>query len=190
MNRASLLGAGFALAGLAVVVVPSLAVGVPATYATVLLVGVLAIVLGVGRARRRLGAERDRAALPEREAKHDHPVPGDEFDAELAAIDPRRDRANDAARAQVRERLEVTALAVLTGEGYAPEVARNLLDAGEWTDDPVAASFFAADEGVSAGDDVPLRQRLGSSIGMSASFDRRARRTARAIAARAEATDG
>lgn len=189
MNRATLLGAGAALAGLAVVVAPSLAGDVPATYGTVTLVGALALVLGVGRARGRLVADRDRADLPEREARHDHPVPGDEFDAELAAIDPRRDRANDAARAQVRERLEAAALAVLTGEGYAPEVARDALDAGEWTDDPVAAGFFAADERVTAADDAPLRERLGSSIGRSASFDSRARRTARAIAERAEGTD-
>lgn len=188
MNRALALGAGVALAGFVVLFVPSLAVGVPATYGAVTLVGVLALVAGAARVRGRLAADRAGADLPEPETGRDHPVPGEAFDADLAAIDPRRDRANDAARAQIRERLEAAALAVLAGDGYPPDAARDVLDAGEWTDDPVAAAFFADDR--TATDDATLRERLRTSVGGSRSFDARARRAAVAIAARAEVTDG
>lgn len=184
MNRTLVLGGLFALAGLAVVFVPGLAAGVPVTYGAVLLVGALALVSGLGTVRRRLAADRETATLPNVESTPTHPVPGDEFDATLAAISPRRDRENDAARAEVRARLEAAALAVLARDGHPREVGRDMLDSGAWTDDRVAAAFFAGDP-VEPSADESFRARLRSSVGGSYSFDSRARRAAAAIAERA-----
>ena len=184
MNRTLALGALLALGGLAVVFAPGLGTGLSLTYGAVLLVGALALVSGLGTVRRRLAADRETATVPNVESAPVHPVPGDEFDATLAAISPRRDRENDAARAEIRARLEAAALAVLARDGHPREVGRDMLDSGAWTDDPVAAAFFAVDPVESPGDES-FGARLRSSVGGSYSFDSRARRAAYAIAERA-----
>lgn len=187
MNRTLLLGTLAALGGLAVVFVPGLGAGLPLTYGTVLLVGGIALAAGLGLVRRRMATGRETADLPAVEGLADHPVPGDEFDADLAAISPRRNRENDAARAEIRGRLEAAALAVLAREGHPREVGRDMLDSGEWTDDRLAAAFFAV-EAVDAGDES-FGERLRSSVGGSYSFDAQAKRAAYAIAERAGVGD-
>lgn len=187
MRRATLLGTTAALAGLAVVFVPALAVGFPVTYGTLLLVGGIAFVVGLGLVRLRMLTDRDTATLPAVEGRPDDPVPGDEFDADLAAISPRRDRENDAARSQVRERLQAAAVGVLARQGHSREEALDLLDAGEWTDDPIAAAFFAV-EPVESGDEG-LVARLRGSPGAGTSFTQQAQRAALAIARRAGVDD-
>lgn len=188
MNRTLLLGALVALGGLAVVFVPSLGAGLPLTYGTVLVVGAVALAAGLGLVRRRLSTDRETADLPAVEALADHPVPGDEFDAELAAISPRRNRENDAARSEIRGRLEAAALAVLAREGHPREVGRDMLDSGEWTDDPLAAAFFAV-EPVGGSSDESFGDRLRNSVGGSYSFDAQAKHAAYAIAERAGVGD-
>jgi hypothetical protein len=145
------------------------------------------MLVGVGLVRTRLSTERDTAELPAVEAPPDHPVPGDEFDAALAAISPRRDRANDAARAEIRERLEAAALATLSREGLPRDRARDLLDSGEWTDDPVAAAFFAVES--TGGRDESFGDLLRSSVSGSNSFTVQAQHAAHAIARRAGVAD-
>lgn len=189
MRLTRLVGGGAALAGLAVAVEPSLARGVSATETMVAFVAAFALLAGATLVRRRLATERDRADLPERETTPDQPVPGDEFDAALRELSPRRDRANDASRSQLRERLEAAALAVLSREGYSRDRAFDALDAGEWTDDPVAAAFFSAEGTAATADDRSLAERLRESVRGPTTFDERARRAALAIAKRAEETD-
>ncbi|WP_255152533.1 DUF7269 family protein [Halorarius halobius] len=187
MRRTLLVGAATALAGLAVVFVPALAVGFPVSYGLVLLVGALAFLFGLALVRARMATDRDTATLREVEARADQPVPGDGFDADLAAISPRRDRENDAARAQVRERLQAAALGVLSREGHPREEGLEMLDTGEWTDDPVAAAFFAT-EPVEADDDS-LVDRLRGSTEARTGFRQQARRAALAVARRAGVAD-
>lgn len=187
MRRTLLVGAALALAGLATVLEPGVAGGVTLSYGAVLAVAAVAFLLGAGRLRQHMRTGRTTASLPPVESTPDHPAPGDEFDAELAAISPRRDRENDAARAQVRERLAAAALAVLAREGHPAERGRDLLDSGAWTDDPVAAAFFAAEPDET---DEPFARRLRGSLAGDSSFDTRAKRAAHAIADRAEVDDG
>ncbi|WP_255197384.1 DUF7269 family protein [Halorarius litoreus] len=187
MSRVLVVGAVAALGGLVVVFVPTLGVGLPLSYGAILAVGGLALLVGLALVRSRLDTDRDTATLPAVESPPDHPVPGDEFDTALAAIAPRRDRANDAARAEIRERLEAAALATLAREGHPREVALDMLDSGEWTDDPVAAAFFATEPVDST--EASFGERLRSSVSGSYSFTVQAKHAAHAIARRAGVGD-
>lgn len=187
MSRTLVVGTVAVLAGLVVVFVPALGSGLPLSYGAILGVGGVALLVGLALIRTRLSTDRASAELRDVESPPDHPVPGDEFDTALAAIAPRRDRANDAARAEIRERLEAAALAVLSREGHPREVALDMLDSGEWTDDPVAAAFFAAEP--TTGTDDSLGDLLRTSVSGSYSFTVQAQHAAHAIAERAGVGD-
>ncbi|WP_265110093.1 DUF7269 family protein [Halosolutus halophilus] len=80
--------------------------------------------------------------------------------------------------ADVRRRLVDGATRVLTTKrGFAPEAAREAVESGTWTGDPVAAAFLA--------DDLrqPVRERLHAAIDPGAAYQRRVRRTLAAIEA-------
>jgi len=151
MNRGLVaLGALAAALGLAAVVRPSVVAGLSLPGVVLTLLGVVALVQGLrvvyGRYSADPPAERD--PLPER--RHVASVPGREFDASLeeAAAWSRRGGVTD--RRQVRERLRTAAVAALTRyEGLSEAEARERLAEGTWTDDPVAAAYFARDGAVS-----------------------------------------
>ncbi len=95
------------------------------------------------------------------------------------------DAANDWYRCQptdstaaVRRRLADGATRVLTTKrGFAPTAAREAVQSGTWTGDPVAAAFLAEDLR------QPPRERLRAAIDPGAAFRRRIRRTLAAIEA-------
>lgn len=179
MNRAyALVGAVAAATGLLVVLVPSLGAGTGAAAVLVPLAGVAAVAQGLLVAADRYRADRDRATPPAVEAAIAFPTPGATLDERLARLHPADRSSNEAV---VRERLEAAALRVLVREGHAPDAARALLDAGEWTDDPVAAAYFAAEEHGGT-----VQSWLQSAVSDEPVTRRRARRAARAIAERAE----
>lgn len=146
MNRTLLLGALALALGIAGTLVPGVTAWVPAATSVTLFVAVGAVGAGAFAVRRRVVADPDRAELPARERYPDPPTPGTDFDAELADVVPYRSRADDRRQDRIIERLRGVAVAVLAGEGHSEERAEELLDTGEWTDDPVAAAFFTRED--------------------------------------------
>ncbi|WP_435195930.1 DUF7269 family protein [Natronomonas sp. EA1] len=174
------LGALAAVGGLAVVVRPSLAGTVSPTYLLVAGLGVFAVLTGVGAARARLESERLRADLPAVEERRTVPAPGAAFDDLLARLSRADGRTAAELRATVRERLETTAVNVLVHEGHSRERAHAMLETGEWTDDPMAAAFFA--EGTTGS----LADSVWGAIKGETAFQRHARRVAVALHERLE----
>lgn len=185
MRRLLVVGAVTAVAGLVVTFVPSLAAGLLPAFGAILAVGLVAVLLGVADVRHRLTTDQKYGRPAERETRRSWPTPGDEFDRRLAELDRMSVREAAAARATVRERLEAAALNVLAREGIDPETARILLESGGWTDDPVAASFFADERDVGRSPGEYVRGLLSD----RSTFQERAERTAAAVAVRAGATD-
>lgn len=177
LRRRLLTTAGFlaVLVGFVFVLRPALAFELADTKS--FLVGALALVLGV---RTLVGQRREpmeQAETPDPEVVTAFPQPGDEFDALLAGTRGRR-RSNRYNKGNVRDRLEAVAIDVLvwrTGDTRAE--AKRRLDAGEWTDDPYAAAFFAG--GTAS---VSLRERVSDSLSRESRFQRQARHAADAIA--------
>lgn len=178
MNRGyAFVGVVAAVAGLAVVSVPSLGRGFDAGFALVAVAGVAAVVQGLFVAVERYDADRTRADPPVVEDLSDLARPGDSFDDQVARVDTAAEAGH---RAAITERLEAAALNVLAREGRSREAARALLETGEWTDDPHAAAFFAA-EG-----DASFESWVRSAVSEETAFRREACHAARAIAERAE----
>jgi hypothetical protein len=189
--RYALVAAGVTAFGLAVL--PGGAALVPVEAALALLgndyflvgaLGVVALLVLVGMVARRATSRVDQAEPPDPETVPDAPRPGSEFDALLEgrpALHPRR-RAETVER--VRERLrEAAVVAQMRREGCTRAVAEDRVDAGEWTDDPVAAAFLRPD-----GPPRPSAiDRLRLALRGGAWYQHCARTTARAVA---RATDG
>lgn len=177
-------GVATVAAGVAVLLVPGLAesVGLSSTDAVVTALAVLALVQGIGAVASRVRGRRRAASLPEVEKRLPAPVPGDEFDAELAALPGRGPEERDRVRASTRERLESVAVRVLARRGLDESTARRHLRAGTWTADEPAAAFFLPP----AERELALGARIRTALGAEHAFQRRARRTAAAIAAHAD----
>ena len=147
--------------------------------------GVALAVLGWMVARRATGRV-EQAAPPDPEIVPDAPRPGDRVD-EMLARWPWGLSAAD--RDYLRERLRTGAVYAQLGEGRSRAAARERVESGDWTDDPVAARFLAAD---SAGPTVTERLRLA--LRGDAWTQHAARTTARVLladrTASGEGTDG
>ncbi|PSQ16961.1 DUF58 domain-containing protein [Halobacteriales archaeon QS_8_69_26] len=152
----------------------------------VALAGVLALVVGV-RAARRV----DRAGpvpTPDVEALPRVPVPGATFDRTLAPfLEEGQDHLLYPRR--VRAALSNAAVAVLARyRGLTPATARDRVEAGEWTDDPVAAAFLAPDAAVPAPEEGWIRRNPLARRGRA--FGRGVRHAVAAVAAVAGADVG
>lgn len=101
--------------------------------------------------------------------------------AELAReLQTRREHlrsASGAPRPEPVDALRKTAVALQHVQGCDVEGARERVDRGEWTDDPVAAAFLG---GPGAGR-IPLRRRVLSVLYPARAFDRRLERTLDAL---------
>jgi len=165
-----------AVGGFVAMVAPSVAAGIGATESLVTVIGFLALLQGyrVVSARRRTSVRE--FETPDPETRQPLPTPGDEFDEALSA---RRDKHWAARRHRVATRLEESAIDAITyAEDCSEAAAYEALDAGTWTDDPVAAALFS--DGDPAGSTVWTKLR--DTLSMEPTFDRRARRAAHAIA--------
>jgi hypothetical protein len=187
MRVRSLLGAAGAaavIAGVAVVLDPSLASAFGPTPDRLLVVALAALALlqGLAAAASRIGGDGRAADLPAVEQRFRATVPGDAFEDRLAALPEHSVSRRDEERAAIRERLEGLAVSVLVDRGLDEAAARRHLEAGTWTTDDAAAIFFmpAADRGLS------LERRVRDALGPDVAFVRRARRTVAAITAHAE----
>jgi len=143
--------------------------------------GVALAVLGWMVTRRATGHV-EQAAPPDPETVPDAPRPGGRVD-ELLARWPWELNAAD--RGYLRERLRTAAVYGELGSGRSRAAARERVESGAWTDDPVAARFLAADSG---GPTVTERLRLA--VRGDAWTQHAARTTARALVDGDTATDG
>lgn len=169
------LGLVLALAGLAMFFVPSLAAAVPLNEPGIWFVAAAIAVYGLYALNDRYTSEVTVAETDDPESAIELTSPGDDFDARLAEI-ARGHRAS-ANRDAVRERLESAAVETIARHyGCSRDRAIELLDTGEWTDDPLAAVFFTRRFGTL---DLETRARLR--LSRRGRFVRTAEAAARAV---------
>lgn len=156
----------FAPGAVSVVSLPALLPGVLAT---------IAVLAGLYRAYLWLNRDSRERTLPEPERGRPVGVPGDDFDALLARTPSVGTSSGDRRALKVREDLEAAAVAVLTRyRGLSQTEARRQLDRGTWTDDQLAAEFFASVSGTGSS----LRESVTGSFYGEGPFRRRARAVA------------
>lgn len=188
LARATLGVLGIAVFGLAVITIfaPEAAAGVPVDDAVAalgndyLLVGVFgvmgfAVVLGTVSVRSVRGI--DQATPPSPEGIPTGPRPGESLDRLLERGPTLRERLFTDHREEVREQLRETAVRTLMRTSNCTRAAAlERIEQGTWTDDPEAAAYLGADGGTSRRWSDAVAALRGES-----GFQRRARRTARAI---------
>lgn len=145
------------LAGIGVVaVVAGFLVAVETTLASTLslsafvitLVGVLGVLQGLRYANERRGRDRKTMNTGEPERREPATVPGVELDDDIVRAANRqyrsRGRAGRNTQERVRERVrEVVVRAVARERNGSVDRAAELVERGEWTDDPAAAAFLS-----------------------------------------------
>ncbi|WP_372480321.1 DUF58 domain-containing protein [Halomicrobium sp. HM KBTZ05] len=140
----------------------------------VVVIGLLAVAAALRVVQGRRHAPRRRAETAMPEAVPAVPSPGEELDAVLAAFDPTRYGTADRRRKQLRR----VATEVLTRyRGDSEATAREAIERGTWTDDPVAAGFLADERSR-----PPLTDRLRTRLGGASPYWQGIERTVRAIA--------
>lgn len=174
LRLSAAIGAVAVLVGLAVSFQQGLASAIPASWAFVLLIAVVAgaQTVSIVFSRRRTPIQAAETGDPER--RYEAPTPGGDL-AETLALARQGSRAGDRPRDRVRERVAGAAVAaVADAEGCSREEATERVRTGEWTDDPVAAWFLGEEVGLPAA----TRARLLATAPFSqfeASFDRSVR---------------
>jgi hypothetical protein len=171
------------LAGLAGVVVP----GLNASFAFVVLVGVLAGVQGIRYVLGRREATLVETETGEPESRYRVPAPGDDEWRTATRRSPRRSSRRGRNRSSgpvgfgrrhprtLRQRVrDIAVESIRLREHCSVERAERAVDTGRWTDDPVAARFLGADV------PLPLSTRLRFVVSRTAYLDR-ARRTLDAV---------
>lgn len=143
------LGIALAIAGLAMVVDPSLARSVPGPRLLVAGAGVVILFQGVRIVRARRRTEFPEAETPNFEASLRVPTPGDEIDASLAetrVVSFTDTIGRSSAERESYQTLRSVAIDTITHRmGCSEEEAVEMLEDGTWTEDPTAAAFFGAD---------------------------------------------
>lgn len=181
-NRVALVGGVVAgVAGIALAAAPSL-LALPVGEAAVGLLGVVALVYALMPLADRRGSERRQADAPTPEEVPTVDAPGDDVDRLLAVAGTTGPRTADR-RHRLRERLTRAAVrSIRRHEDCSVETARETLATGEWTDDPVAASYFT-DGPVATPGDLPVADRVRLRLSKRARRTHAARRAADAVAA-------
>lgn len=165
--------------GLAVVVAPGLASMFPVQEVFVKFVGLLAIIQGLRVIQRRRGTDVEGADTGDPETNVTLPTPGQEFDELLRSVHSGHRKRLIRSRKEIRERLESSLTdAIVRRHGCSADEARTRIETGRWTDDTEVAAFLG-------GPSAPRRswrEWLRQSFGSETAFQRRARRTADAVA--------
>jgi hypothetical protein len=134
--------------GLAALLVPGVASIIPLESDLLLFIGALAIVVGVQMAIRYWRSENAKAEPPVPETSVTLPVPGAEFDGQLADLDSKALHDTDyqqwiMEREDIRDRLRSLAVDTIVAQyGVSDEEAATALEEGTWTEDRHAVAFF------------------------------------------------
>lgn len=163
--------------GFLFVLLPGLAAVLPLPRLTLVVIGLLAAVEGVRSVQTRRRSEIEGATPPDPEAGIESEAPGDDFDTHIARMSSRRGwTGGDFDRVEARLRTAAIG-AVASRYGIPRGEARDRIDQGTWTDDPVAAAFLGG-ENVA---EPPLGDRLRMMLDSTPRFQHYAFRTADAI---------
>lgn len=140
MRRIAYLGAGAAVLGFAALLEHALAGLLPVDGLVVTAVGGLAILAGLRYGYAARSTPLETAAVDPPERRHRSAVLGGDVEAALGASG----RIGTARRAELRRRLRTVAVdALVTHGGRDRRDASRAVEAGAWTDDPVAAGYLA-----------------------------------------------
>lgn len=170
------LGVILGIVGVVGVLAPGTVAGIPGGSLALAFVGVAILLQGIRVVDIRRRNRPDELETPDAEVQMELPTPGDDVDSDLRFLETER-RYDRERRRRIRDRLYAAAVeAVERRRGCSTEEAKQAVEAGRWTDDPVAASFFSRVEtGGTLTDEIRYALRNESSFG------RRARRAADAI---------
>lgn len=172
-----------AAVGLALAVDPGLLAEPDVGEWAVALLGAVALAYALDPLYRRHRHERRVATGPEPETPPTPKTPGDGVDDLVTAAASGDPRA-DGRRRKLRVRLhEAAVAAVERRENCETDSAREMIESGAWTDDPVAASYFADGPVVVPDDEVPPGRRLRLRLSGPARRAFAARRVADEVAA-------
>jgi len=153
------LGAAAVLAGLFVSFQQEFAALLPGSWIFVLLIAVAAGIQSVSSILARRRTEIYEAETGDPEQRYEAPVPGDDLH-EIMGFASNRSRGVNHSRDRVRERLlAVATVAVADAEDCSEAEARDLIERGEWTDDPVAAWFLSQSVGLAPAERARLLAR-------------------------------
>lgn len=197
MNDRLIVVAGVVLCslGIGVMVVPAASAGIPTVVLTAFALAVVAGSLFVAASR--LETASTSVDLPEPERRPQYRPPGAAFEARLDSVGLLGRRAvsrdepglvdGEPPRERLREELRGRAVTVVQQTtGCTRTEALSRLDEGRWTDDRVAAAFFA--DGLVPS--LPLRQRLPVPSNRELPTVRRARRAVAALEQRLSESSG
>jgi hypothetical protein len=146
VNRRLLAGVGVAVAlvGFALLLVPGFAASLTTGRSVLYGVAVLSFVYALSVADDRSQAEVEGHETDEPETVQSLPAPGVEFRERMDHVRRQSDFESQRLHQHVTEELEAIAIAVVSRrKGCSESEARRMLERGTWTDDPVAAEFFA-----------------------------------------------
>lgn len=171
--------------GVATVLAPDLAprldvaTAFPNDYLFVVPLGLAAATVVLGTLGHRSIRGIDQAAPPDPERVPTADAPGAEFDRLVRGgwrTAPAALRRRDGLYDRLREAALQT---VIRAEGCSRDAALRRIEAGTWTDDPVAAAFLSGNPALEG---RPARTTLAALLRVELPLQLRARRTARAIA--------
>ncbi len=165
--------------GIAVLAAPGLATIFPLQEIFVKFVGLLAFVQGLRVVQRRRHTDIEGAETGDPETNVTLATPGHEFDELLRTVHVGHRKRLIRSRKELRERLESSlTAAIVRRHGCSDDEARTQIETGAWTGDPEVAAFLG-------GPSAPRqswREWLRQSFGSETAFQRRARKTADAVA--------
>ena len=176
LNRVLIaVGALLFVVAVAMIAAPGLGGALPFGTPAVFVVGIIATVTGLGVVRRRLRGEIEETVTPNPERPAGNPMPGEDVDRMLYEMSTLRQGVSEN-RDVLEQRLENLAVAVVRNrEDCSVEEARRILQAGEWTSNEQAASFFQGER--TAAEEAGLSGSLLSGTDDVAAFENQFRAT-------------
>lgn len=174
MNRSFLAGLGVlvAVCGIGLLLLPGLAASLATGLSVLYAMALVSFLYALSVADDRVRAEIEGHDVEERETGQSLPSPGIEFREEMALVRAQSSFDSQQLHQSVTEDLEEIAVQVLTRrEGCSTERARDLLERGAWTDDPIAAEFFST-----SGLRMSTTELLSEMIGRRTSFSEKVER--------------
>lgn len=164
------IGVGAIAFAIFIIAFPSIAGSLSLPQTTTVIIGFIALIQGFRSVQSRRLTTIEQASLPPIEDRESTPIPGDDFDERIQHMRGFYTRGAASEEERIKQRLRGTAIDVLTRtKDISNDAARHQLDTGEWTDDPIAASFLGGSDAPSS----PIGFRLQSRVS-SGSYKRRA----------------
>ncbi len=174
MNRSRLAGLGVvvALCGIGLLLMPGLAASLATGLSVLNAMALVSFLYALSVADDRVRAEIEGHDVDEPETGQELPAPGIEFREEMALVRAHSSFDSQQLHQSVTEDLETIAVQVLTRrEGCSEAEARELLERGAWTDDPIAAEFFST-----TGLRMTTTELLSEMVGRRTSFSEKVER--------------